>query len=419
MSTIWLVIRHEIRTTLRKRSFWIMTVVFPLVIVGGQVFTTVRFADGGQGAEPEDQEAVQGPSVGLVDRADLIREVPDAVPEGVFIPYESEEAARQALDAGDVDQYVVIPSDYLSSGEVLIYDTEFQLFGGTNRSVAPNGLGHWMLQLLLTHNLVGEWQLTNALFNPTPSHLANHHQLRPPDESQAAEAQLAATLIAQVLPFLFFFVLVSGSGYLLQSVTAEKESRTAEVLLLSLSPRGLMMGKLLGLGVVIFLQLGVWFGSGALLLTRGAASLNLSELALSPTLFVWAGLYLVFGFLLFGSVMAAGGAIAPNAREGGQLTWILVLPLMPTLMFASEFAASPNGTLATVLSFIPFSAPSAMVTRLAVTDVPLWQPLLSLAGLAVTSYAFTMLAARFFRADNLLSGAGFSWGRFAQAWRSR
>ena len=90
---------------------------------------------------------------------------------------------------------------------------------------------------------------------------------------------------------------------------------------------------------------------------------------------------------------------------------------MPTMMFGSEFLKEPHGTLSMVLSLFPFSAPSAMVTRLAVADVPLWQPIVSLLGLAITTYLLVLLAARFFRADNLLSQASFTWGRLATGWR--
>jgi ABC-2 type transport system permease protein len=99
------------------------------------------------------------------------------------------------------------------------------------------------------------------------------------------------------------------------------------------------------------------------------------------------------------------------------MTIVLVLPLMPTLMFASEFVQNPHSTLPVVLSLVPLSAPSAMVTRLAVAQVPVWQVLVSLAGLALTTYACLSLAARFFRSGNLLSGESFSWARFARAWR--
>ena len=99
------------------------------------------------------------------------------------------------------------------------------------------------------------------------------------------------------------------------------------------------------------------------------------------------------------------------------MTWLLIIPLMPTLMFGTLFLQEPNSPLVLGLSLFPLSAPSAMVTRLAVAPVPLWQILVSLAGLALTAYLFVTLAARFFRAGNLLSETAFSWRRMATGWR--
>jgi len=117
--------------------------------------------------------------------------------------------------------------------------------------------------------------------------------------------------------------------------------------------------------------------------------------------------------------MAAAGAIANSAREGNQAIWLLVLPLMPVLMFGPLLLESPNSPLVLVLSLFPFSSPAAMVTRLAVQAVPLWQIGLSLALLAGTTYAAVVLGARFFRADNLISAESFSWKRFVGGWRER
>jgi ABC-2 type transport system permease protein len=221
------------------------------------------------------------------------------------------------------------------------------------------------------------------------------------------------------MPYAYYFILIVVGGYLMRSVAAEKENRTAEVLLLSLKPRELLAGKILGLSTVAWLQLFVWLGAGLLLLDQGRNWLNAATLHFSPAFFVWAVLFLVFGYLLYASVMAAGAVIAPNAREASKVTYLLVVPLMPTLMFGRVFAEEPHGTLALALSLFPFSAPSAMVTRLAVADVPLWQPVVSLALLGVTAYVLLLLAARFFRADNLLSNEAFSWQRLATGWREQ
>lgn len=416
MRTIWLVVKHEIVTTLRKRSFWIMTILLLALLLGLNIFIEPDTGQPRSSASDEGETSPPAlPKVGLVDQSGLIEKIPPELPDGVFVPYQDPSSALAALQAGDIDQYVVIPADYLSNGDVTVYDTQFSLLsGGDEQSIAFGSGNEWMLRMLIDQNLAGDRQLAAAIFNPTP---ATQHVLAPEEPEVAAADQKAAGAVARIMPYIFYFVLIVGSGYLLQSVTAEKENRTAEVLLLSLRPRDLMIGKVIGLGVIAFLQLAIWLGVGAFLLNRGSTFLNLSDYSLPLSFYVWAVLFLLFGYLLYGSIMAAGGAIAPSAREGGQLTWVLIVPLMPTLMFSSEFLEAPNGALSVALSLIPFSAPSAMVTRLAVADVPLWQPLLSLAGLAVTAYIFMSLSARFFRADNLVSQASFTWRRFATGWR--
>jgi ABC-2 type transport system permease protein len=190
-----------------------------------------------------------------------------------------------------------------------------------------------------------------------------------------------------------------------------------EIILLSVDSRQLMIGKLLGLSTVALLQLAIWLGIGSLVMDRGASMFDLSGFDFPPSFVIWAVLFLLLGFFLYGSIMMAGGALAPTAREGGQITLLLVLPFMPTLIFASEFLENPHGTLSTALSFIPLTAPSAMVTRMAVADVPLWQPIVAAVGVGLTAYFFVVLAARFFRPQNLLQFGAFSWRRLWTAWR--
>jgi ABC-2 type transport system permease protein len=129
--------------------------------------------------------------------------------------------------------------------------------------------------------------------------------------------------------------------------------------------------------------------------------------------------FLLLGYLLYASVMAAAGALANTAREASQVTWLLIIPLMPTLMFGRLFVEDPDSVLAIFLSLFPFSSPSAMVTRMAVGSVPAWQVLLSLFLLLVTVYVVLMMATRFFQPQNLLSQAEFSWRRLATAWREK
>ena len=180
-----------------------------------------------------------------------------------------------------------------------------------------------------------------------------------------------------------------------------------------------MIGKILAMSVVMLIQLGVWAVGGFLILDRGADLMQVASFSFPQGFWIWASIFLILGYLLYASVMAAAGAIAPNAREGNQVIWLLIIPLMPTLMFGRVFLEEPHGTLSVALSLFPLSAPSAMVTRLAVSQVPLWQVLISLAGLALTTYLFVILSSRFFRADNLISQESFNWRRLATGWREQ
>jgi ABC-2 type transport system permease protein len=421
MRDIWLVVKHDIGRTLRQRSFWIVTLVVPILLLG---LNASQIIEGQERARAEaeaagPEEALAGLSdlaIGLVDETGLVKEMPPNLPPNLFVRFESEELARAALEAGEVEQYVEVPADYVASGKVTVYDRSYQILrSGSDMGVGFGSEFEWILPYVINYNLTGDERLLTALRNPVPGALAKTHVLRPP-EGGAAEQELAE-LVAAVMPYIYYFLLIMGGSYLMRSVVAEKENRTAEVLLVSVNPRELMIGKMLAMSVVMWLQVIVWVGGGIIMLNKGADLLNLAQYSFPPGFVVWAIAFLILGYLLFASVMAAGGAIAPNAREAGQVVWLLVLPLMPTLMFGTVFMEDPNGTLSVALSLFPFSAPSAMVTRLALVEVPLWQLLVSLAGLAVTAYLFVVLAARFFRSGNLLSQESFNWRRLATGWR--
>ena len=421
MRNIWLVIKHEVVTTLKRPSFWVMTFLMPALLLGLQIYSAIQDSDldlGNADADKtEETSTTDMPVIGLVDEAGLIAEMPAEFPPDLFLPYADEATARAALEADEIEQYVHISADYVATGDVTVYDKDFRILAsGENMGAAFHSANEWMLAYLINLNLTGDAQLVSVLRDPVPAANAERHIVNPPLETDESVRALGE-IVARVMPYMFYFILLVGSSYLLRSVAAEKENRTVEVLLLSLHPRQLMMGKILGLSAVTLVQLGIWLGGGMLILNRGAALLDVSSFTFPPGFIVWAILFLALGFLLFASVMAAAGAIAPTAREGNQVTWLLIIPLMPTLMFSQLFVEEPNNPLTLVLSLFPFSAPSAMLTRLAVGEVPLWQIIVSLAGLALTTYLMVVLAGRFFRAGNLLSDTPFSLRRLATGWR--
>ncbi len=422
MRNIWIVIKHEIRIIFRKKSFWILSFIVPVLMLGFQGYAVLQDNDiaiGGVDAEAAEET---GPTevivIGLVDEAGLIDEIPTGIPPGMFRTLAGFEEGLAALEDAEISQFVVLPEDYVNKGEVTIYDKDFQILRQGDNGVAFGSADEWMLPYIISYNWIGDEALSTVTFNPTPGNLVNYHALSPPEEG-SEDSEALAEFTGSAIPYVYYFILLIVSGYILQSVTSEKENRTVEVLLVSLEPKELMSGKLLGMTAVALVQLAVWAAGATIILNQGSSYLDVSGLSFTPAFFVTAVLFLLLGYFLYASVMAAAGALANTAREASQVTWLLILPLLPTLMFGRLFAEDPDNVFVVFLSLFPFSSPSAMVTRMAVATVPAWQVLLSLLLLAVTTYFVLAMATRFFQPQNLLSQAQFSWRRFATAWRDK
>jgi ABC-2 type transport system permease protein len=402
MRNIYLVIKHEIITTLGKRSFWFTAFLFPLLIVGINVGVQLfvnRSVEGNQALIPSAEDRAQTMMIGYVDQAGLIQEIPADLPQGLLQMYPDQNAAQQAAEKGQINEYVIIPKDYLQSGDLTVVQRNFQPLGGT-----PEDLFKYVIDA----NLTGDTGLAAALSQPAQQ--VKTHSLAP--ASTGEESNSIASGVSMAVLFIFFFLLIMSSGFMLQSVSREKENRTVEILLISLRPRELMLGKILGLSVVALLQMAIWMGGGLLVLGNGGQILSgVVNFNLPPGFLVWAFLYFMLGYLLFASLMGAIGAMAPNARESGQFTFLVLLPLMIPLWLNALFTQTPNSPLALALSLFPLTAPTSMVPRLIVTQVPFWQPLVSLAGLLLTTIFFVLLSARFFRAETLLSSSAINWQR--------
>ena len=176
------------------------------------------------------------------------------------------------------------------------------------------------------------------------------------------------------------------------------------------------MGKVLGAGFLALLQMGIWLWGAQAVMSR---AMGTSGVELLQSMSGWGIAYFLLGFLTYASLMAGLGAMAPSAREAGQFTFFVLLPLMIPLWLNTVFLSEPNGTLATVLSLFPLSSPVSMPTRLMAATVPLWQPIVGLVLLVLTAFAAVKVSARLFRADALLSYTAVSWTRLGKAVRRR
>jgi ABC-2 type transport system permease protein len=411
MRNTLLVVKYEIVTTLQKRSFWLLTFLVPAFVLilslGTQFIGQKAIEQAEEEASSVEAQAQLESRVGYVDQAGIIQKIPIWIPADFFEYYPDEQAAEADMQAGRLRQYYLIPSDFLENGEYILVDREYQPL----RSMSNAEIFEEVIQTNLLENV----EFSAILDNPTP-HI-QYHQL---EISSGPDKQNPLTFIVPFATlFIFFFTITSSSGFMLSSVSREKENRTAEILLLSIKPRELMLGKVVGLGCVALLQMSIWMSGALFSLSRSKELAGFSTaFSLPPGFLGWGLLYFIFGYFLYASLLGAIGALAPNAREGGQFTFIIILPLLIPIWFNVAFTEAPNGPVAMFLSMFPLTSIS-MMTRITATEVPLWQILLSLAGLAFTTYLVILLSARFFQAETLLSSDNISLKRVFRAFKRR
>lgn len=216
------------------------------------------------------------------------------------------------------------------------------------------------------------------------------------------EDRLAALLVPLALVMLMFMVVMIGASPLLQSVVEEKTLRIAEVLLGSVHPFELMLGKLLGtVGVSLTLS-AVYLGGAYWAAVRygWTSKVPLSLLGI----FV---VYQVLAVLMYGSVFIAIGAACTDLRETQTLLMPVVFIMVIPMFFIGHVAEHPNGAIATALSLMPPATPVLMVMRQGVPPgVPIWQSLMGMLFVAASTLASVWAAGRIFRVGLLMQGKG-------------
>lgn len=387
MNKTLIVFRHELLVTLRRKSFILVTLAVPLLMLAGYgIYQGVQ-----RWHHPPEAET----RIGCVDLAGGFDRYDG--PGADFVPCPGVAEATASLLAGEISEFFVIPPDYLQTGLIVRYTTRREM-------QAPPESVAGITDFLIT-NLIGDQASAEVLERVrAPAILSS---IRLDDTGHATEGQ--DMFLHFFLPYIFAMLLVFSiffaSGYLLQGVSEEKESRLIEVLLSSVSARQLLAGKVLGLGAAGLAQMLLWMASLWVLIDVGLSRIpSLSDASLPPGLIALALAYYVLGYLLFGVVMAVLGSLGTTARESQSWSSIVSLAAVVPLFFLTLIIENPGHPIAVVLTLIPPTAPITAVMRLSAEGVPAWQLALSLALLAAAIVFGVWAGAKIFRASLLMYG---------------
>ena len=383
MHNLGTVFKFETIRVLKKPTFWLMALGFPLMFAAlyGIMFwsqsTTMQAAK-----ELEKQEF----SLAVTDDSKLVR--PELLMAAKTKTVESKEAGINDVKNGKIDAYIYFPKD-ISKQKVEVYGKDVGLF--------QNGKYGAVAQSLLSQSVastVGQAQVAI---------LQNKVQLSSTTYLDGKEHGGINEMIAPGLFLVIFFMLITFFGnQMLTSSTEEKENRTVEMLLTMVKTDTLITGKILSLMVLALIQMLVIILPVAAGYLAFGSKLQLPNMDLSLLVFdpVRIGLALVIflaSFMMFTGMLVTLGAMMPTAKEANQWFGLVIMLIFGPFYGITAFVSFPDSPFVKFLSLFPFTAPIPLLLRNAVGNLPAWEGLLGVALLIVAAVFVLWLAVRVFR----------------------
>ena len=413
MHNVLMIMRREYLERVTKKSFWIGTAIFPLLMIA---FSTLPMLLVGLGGNEQKRIAFvdgTGKLGPLFDREVSDDKLPDGkTPKWVVEnvpPGESIDATRESLHPrvrdGSLYGVLVVQAD-VDAKDAFRFDTKTV---GDFRNLAPlqGSLRRAVMALRLEKNNV-------AIDKGTLDKIMAPVELEPFEVAKEGGATKKDFMTAYFGTFIFVFILfmtllLYGIA-MMRGILEEKSSRIMEVLLGSVSPNELMTGKILGIGSVGLTQIVIYVLTAGILrmivAAKFAGNQNLAGMLtmLSPGRLIFFLIFFLLGYFMFVAMFACVGAVCNSEQEAQNLqapvTWTLMLPMMATIFFVGN----PDSTASVVLSLIPIFTPMVMFMRICVQMPPAWQIALSIVLTTGATWLLFRAAAKIFRIGILMYG---------------
>ena len=388
MNKTLLLVKHEFLGTVRRKAFIILTLAFPLIallgIFAGQVIpkmitptTTIE-------------------KIGYIDKVGFFNQ---GIDENniQLISYSTEDDAKAALVKKDIKEYFIIGADYMSTGLIQRYTLTSE--------IAPSGTVQNVIRDFLLNNLLKGNTADVIQRAKSPLNIAST-TLTTAGTPAARQGGFSALILPYIFSILLMIAIFTSSGYLLQGLGEEKENRVMEILLSSISPKQLLAGKVLGLGAAGLVQIIVWLISANFLMKIASATWGnvIGSLQVPPDFLILGIIYFILGYLLEAVLMAGVGSVSPTAREGQQMSAIFIIPVIIPIYFMGLIMEHPENIIVKLLTFIPITAPLTVIVRLGLSEIPLWELLVSIGILILSIWGCFVLCTKLFRTYLLMYG---------------
>lgn len=415
-SKIGIVIAREFKERVRKKSFIISTILMPVFMIAMMAVPSLMlmFSKG------EKKE------IAVVDNSGFIADKLVSSDEiSYFVFNHDVDSARKM---GDIYGILHIGDSILTNS------SDIRLYANDAPSInVDEDISHQVSKIIENEKLKAYniHDLDQIL-----DEVKTEVSLRTFDNSDegSSTSSLLSYIVGLIFSLLLYMFILLYGNMVMNSIIEEKTNRVLELMVSSIKPAQLMLGKIIGVGLVATVQILIWgvliaLASGLLIpaLMPANVAADVAAINADPTaaissnvdmvqalalfgdvgqiihIFVIALLYLVGGFLFYAAIFVAIGAAVDNVQDASQFTGIAMFPIMAGLIISMSIANSPNSGLAFWTSMIPFTSPMVMMSRIAY-NVPSWEVAVSLVVLFVSILAMIWMAAKVYRVGIFMYG---------------
>jgi ABC-2 type transport system permease protein len=383
MHNLGTVIRFEVFRTLKKKSFWLAALAIPLIagIVGLIIFFSNKTTnDIGKELNSEHY------SLGITDESKLIS--PSLVASFGAQEIPSKEAGEEEVRTGKIDAYFYYPQD-ISKQAVETYGKDVGFF--------KNGRYEGVARTLLTQSVAASTtvNIRAVLQNTTPF-----------KQTTYKDGQIDKGILKAIAPgvflILFYFMIAGFSSQMLTSVIEEKENRVIEMILTTIKPTTLLVGKLFALVLLALIQICIVIIPviAGYLLFKDQLSLpnfDLSLIPLDPLSITLGVVIFMVSFLMYTGILMTIGAAMPTAKEANSFFGAAIAFTFAPLYAAPLFISSPDSPLVQVLSYFPLTSPLPLLLRNAAGNLSLNEALIGIALLILTTTIAIRIGVRIFK----------------------
>ena len=388
MSKLRSVVRHEYLTVVKQKGFWAYMIALPAIFL--LIFLLIGLSARSDNASLE-KIASDLKGVAIVDESGLVSKDIIAASGQTLYPSSDLDTLRHNVEEGEQKGLIHYPADILQTRQFNVYISGVDFVFSTSVSEVGNAL--LVSSLNAPIGSAEKIALAQSGADGVTTTYANG----------TTSVGFTRFIVPGVIAAMFIIILMFSIGYILTSISEEKENRSMEMALTYLSPRTLIIGKLVAVVLITLTQL-LFFAvlaTVALLIAVNTdfiqlpANFNLAELPIDPVAVLFGLGFLIVGFILFAAAMAFIAVLLPAKQANNFSALFYILPFLPTwLMWA--VLTDPTNPVVQFITYFPITSPSTSLIRNTVGNLTVLEATLSLAIMTVTAFVLLWLVIRVF-----------------------